>query len=779
MLRSLTVLRVFCLLWLSLCLLPSCDTADRPAMQSPVAGDSGGRVGSFRDAVVSTGPFLEVTIPACADLNPALVPPVTTYEWQTLDGAQDPDSVQWALVNAAYFNDSFDQTLDYIRNNPDAPEWHSWCQYNAPNDSGKFWTTPPVDFGRYVFAVHGWDVDTTACQEFEFGRNAVRVRVSQRTTGPLLTVDSDILAIPLTTATINTPVMVVNLPAGTPAEFCWTADASAYCGVVIAYRYGWDIPNASNDAQWDVGWTPFDGSETCSPARIFYFGTHTFYVDVLDNSGLISRIPVKINYTPEPVMLRLDLLPGTCPNELNPWSRGALWAALLGSTEFDVTEIDLETVTLTTADYATDGVKPGQHRIWDSSTPSDGSMEPDCTPSGTDGFDDLNLKFDLGGVADLVGPGSMGDEVRLVLTGLMTDGTPFSAEDRVRIVGVDIEEPPGEPHRGPDTEILQVVNTYFVGYEEHQEVIDIFDSIPDTVPFGSWIRIDYRGIPDTDTSACFDPINECIGYQKKFTWSSSQNPGLGETISWLPSYKEETNYFGTTDSTTMNAGSAEYLIKIRAVDAFNRPDLTPAAVRVFGNLSPALDSLGIGRHDGTVIGDGDSVVWDWWNPANFHGNSADTLDLSDPPNIWIVRDFCFLVRGFGHDDPKDGANSGVKSWLYSFTRSEDPAFVQPFARSGYWVDGATVNALSDTVWLHVRYSFLDDPGGQQAFANLPDWVHRSYDFSIRGRDTGLLEEFQQFMYVNGDKWLINRFNVGALGRETGTGTMSFHLTITR
>jgi hypothetical protein len=529
----------------------------------------------------------------------------------------------------------------------------------------------------------------------------------------------------------------------------------------------------------DVGFTPYDGSEICSVIRTFYYGTHTFTVEAFDNSGFVTRIPVKINMTPEPVVLSLDLFPDACPNELNPGSRGALWAALVGSADLDVNDIQIATVSLNTFDFAGASLESGQYRIWDSTTIPDGSFEPDCTPNGPDGFDDLNLKFDLEDVARLLGPNAMGDEARLVVSGLMTDGTPFKAEDRIRIVGVDIDDPPVEPHRGPDTYIYRVVNTYYVNFQQYQEDIDIFDAVADTVPFGSWITVHYDGIPAPDTSACDDLDNKCLGYQKRFKWSAPQVPGAGETTAWIPGWKEDNNYFGTMDSTTMNLGSADYLFNARAVDEFNRPDRTPAAVWVVGNFPPTLDAIAIGHHDGTVAGDGDSIVWDWWNPANFHGVPGDTLDLSDPPNIWIVRDFFFLVEGSGHDHPKEGAGAGVKSWLYSFVRSEDPLYEQPFAQSGYWVDGTTVDAVSDTVWLHVRYSLLDDPGGVAAFAALPDWIHRSYDYRLRGRDTASFDEFDQFMFVNGDKWLINSYNTGVLGRETEEGAMSFYLTITR
>jgi hypothetical protein len=200
-------------------------------IENPVSGDGGDDPGVISDGVANGGPFLEATIPACASLNPAQIPPITTFEWQTIDGAEDPDSVRWILLSTHYFNDSWDETLDYIRDNPDAPEWFPWKAYDPSNDTCTSWTTYPLDYGPYVFAVHGWDVDTTACQSFDFGRNAVRALVSARSTGPILTVTSDFVG-PIVSATFSTPVTIVNLQAGTPAEFCWTVDASATSGLL-------------------------------------------------------------------------------------------------------------------------------------------------------------------------------------------------------------------------------------------------------------------------------------------------------------------------------------------------------------------------------------------------------------------------------------------------------------------------------------------------------------------------------------------------------------------
>jgi len=138
-----------------------------------------------------------------------------------------------------------------------------------------------------------------------------------------------------------------------------------------------------------------------------------------------------------------------------------------------------------------------------------------------------------------------------------------------------------------------------------------------------------------------------------------------------------------------------------------------------------------------------------------------------------------LIKGFGSDHPKERSTGGVKSWFYTFTRSDDPSFNQPFGRSGFWADGVTVNTVCDTVKLTVRYSYFDDPGGRLAWEALPDWVNRWYDYNIRGRDTGFGDTFDQYMFVNEMMTRINTYSTAALGRETGKGTMSFYLTMVR
>jgi hypothetical protein len=240
--------------------------------------------------------YLEITIPVFSGLNPALRPPVATYQWQTIAGSVDPAEVRWIFISTQEFNDSYSETADYIRNNPDAVEWSPWEPFDPPG-AGTSWTSPPRDYGPYVFAVQGRDSTAALLEDFSFDRNMRRILVSIRSTGPMLTVTGDFID-PITTNVTTTPLTIIELIGGTPVSFCWTADAGMYGGLVVGYRYGWDIADLDNDSMWDIPYTPFSQTQECSPEKSYYFGTHTFHVEVMDNDGYKSRVGIKINILP-------------------------------------------------------------------------------------------------------------------------------------------------------------------------------------------------------------------------------------------------------------------------------------------------------------------------------------------------------------------------------------------------------------------------------------------------------------------------------------------------
>ena len=121
---------------------------------------------------------------------------------------------------------------------------------------------------------------------------------------------------------------------------------------------------------------------------------------------------------PEPTLV--DIKPGGDINPVNLKSKGVLPVAILGTEEFDVTEVVFDSLLF------------GDPLLLDNGgaavSPWRGALED---VSG-DGLTDLTLKFRT---ADLVEHEARGpDTIEGLLTGTLLDGTPFEGLDSIRIV---------------------------------------------------------------------------------------------------------------------------------------------------------------------------------------------------------------------------------------------------------------------------------------------------------------------------------------------------------
>ncbi|MBN2071504.1 MAG: T9SS type A sorting domain-containing protein [Candidatus Krumholzibacteriota bacterium] len=144
------------------------------------------------------------------------------------------------------------------------------------------------------------------------------------------------------------------------------------------------------------------------------------------------------------IMANLDIKPGSCPNPFNmkvfdfltsgnPHKGGVLPVAIIGNENFNVRDIDLETVTL-------EEVKPLKQgcAYEDVSAPLDMGSECGCAVTGPDGYDDLVLKFSKQKIAEAMlcsGLPEAGQNAVLVMKGNLYDGTPFEATDCILFVG--------------------------------------------------------------------------------------------------------------------------------------------------------------------------------------------------------------------------------------------------------------------------------------------------------------------------------------------------------
>jgi len=110
------------------------------------------------------------------------------------------------------------------------------------------------------------------------------------------------------------------------------------------------------------------------------------------------------------IQVDVDIKVGSDPNCVNTKSKGSIPVAILGSADFDVTDIDQSTLKI-------DPVLPIKFSIKD---------------ANGDGFDDLNLKFKT---QQLFNAGLLVDDNELVVTGALNDATPISGSDFINLAG--------------------------------------------------------------------------------------------------------------------------------------------------------------------------------------------------------------------------------------------------------------------------------------------------------------------------------------------------------
>jgi hypothetical protein len=174
-------------------------------------------------------------------------------------------------------------------------------------------------------------------------------------------------------------------------------------------------------------WTWNASSATgVNPTIFLLLGTTTVTLQVDDGNGgtAIDTVTVKVVLS-----VPVDIKPMSCPNPLNVKSKGVLPVAILGTADFDVTQVDIATVSLA-------GVQaiPDKYEMEDVATPFNGVSSDDChdcTEDGPDGFMDLTLYFDSQELVADIGDVNDGDCLSLTLTGALLDGTPIT------IIGTD------------------------------------------------------------------------------------------------------------------------------------------------------------------------------------------------------------------------------------------------------------------------------------------------------------------------------------------------------
>jgi hypothetical protein len=132
------------------------------------------------------------------------------------------------------------------------------------------------------------------------------------------------------------------------------------------------------------------------------------------------------------LLVDIDIKPRSCRTPMNVKARGVLPIAVLGTGEFDVTQLDPTTLRL-------EGVPALRWSLRDVATPYEGTPEDayDCTNEGPDRWDDLTLKFNNQEVVRALGDVEDGDVLLLTLTGNLREeygGSAIEGQDVVVIL---------------------------------------------------------------------------------------------------------------------------------------------------------------------------------------------------------------------------------------------------------------------------------------------------------------------------------------------------------
>jgi hypothetical protein len=139
------------------------------------------------------------------------------------------------------------------------------------------------------------------------------------------------------------------------------------------------------------------------------------------------------------VCVDLDIKPGSCPNPINAKSQGVFPVAILGSSEFDVTTIDPDTIILARDGF--DSVQPIRYNYEDVGTPFQGVL-CNCTDLDGDGYNDITFKFDTQTLVNNLGlrDVSQMETIELNVKGSLLDengATPIMGQDCVLVKGLD------------------------------------------------------------------------------------------------------------------------------------------------------------------------------------------------------------------------------------------------------------------------------------------------------------------------------------------------------
>ena len=271
----------------------------------------------------------------------------------------------------------------------------------------------------------------------------------------------------------------------------------------------------------------------------------------------------------------------------------------------------------------------------------------------------------------------------------------------------------------PDTKVLYGDNFYSVEGQEFPDCtyVDFSDDIPDTLPYGSWVRISYTGWDDRRDILQYPPPDSIpIRFKYRLVAKGVSNEGNESTweTPFFPAYDPEDTNPGKIDSVTFTVSSKKYEFFVRSYDEQDRYDNTPDRIQLYGNFQPTIDFqqmlrqyITFGNFVITEPFEGDTIyladpmdTGNWLEPGNLQPFSGDTLLPVKRITGGQVSglDYFFYIKARGHDDPRDNRGekkTAISYWKYSIA-AENRDYNFGGENQVFYADEANINVNPDS-----------------------------------------------------------------------------------
>jgi len=234
---------------------------------------------------------------------------VLRFRWTGWDSLQDgsviePDSSRFALFRRADL--PLDEASGLLLTLPDSAwsPWRGWRDQDADGEAGgrqvllqDLEPSGGGDSGFYQFFVQAMDEAGAVTSHFEDGVNLRRLRVVT-SLRPMLVLQSPLFGLRVCGGAAS-----YQFEAATdlPIAVSWRATAADYGSEITGFRFGWDIQDPENDAEWSDWSLNATSTEAAYPE-----GEHRLRVQCEDLSG--NRSEAQLDFLITPLTLERDLL---------------------------------------------------------------------------------------------------------------------------------------------------------------------------------------------------------------------------------------------------------------------------------------------------------------------------------------------------------------------------------------------------------------------------------------------------------------------------------------